>query len=40
MMFLIDPSRRLALQQMLEGEQGRVMSCHFTKHGTNAWKLL
>lgn len=39
MMFLVDPQRRLELQSMLEGEPGRIMPCHFTKHGTHAWKI-
>ncbi len=39
MMFLVDPSRRMEVIRALNSHEGRVMSCHFTKHGTQGWRL-
>ncbi len=39
MMFLVDPSRRMEVIRALNSNGGRVMSCHFTKYGTQGWRL-
>jgi D-glycero-alpha-D-manno-heptose-7-phosphate kinase len=38
-MFLVDPSRRMDLIRALSRTDGQVRSCHFTKHGTEGWRL-
>ena len=38
-MFLVDPVRRVEVVRTLEKEEGRVMTCHFTKIGTEGWKI-
>jgi D-glycero-alpha-D-manno-heptose-7-phosphate kinase len=38
--FLVDPARRMDVLRALEKESGQVMICHFTKLGTEGWKLL
>jgi D-glycero-alpha-D-manno-heptose-7-phosphate kinase len=40
MMFLADPSRRIAVARALSHLDGHVIPCHFTKLGTQAWKIL
>jgi D-glycero-alpha-D-manno-heptose-7-phosphate kinase len=37
--FLVDPARRVDVLRALEQQDGRVMTCHFTKHGTEGWKI-
>ncbi len=37
--FLVPPERRVALIRALSREEGRVMTCHFTRHGTEGWKV-
>lgn len=37
--FLVDPARRVDVLRALEKQEGRVMTCHFTKHGTEGWKI-
>jgi len=39
MMFFVPPDRRMAVIRKLEQFEGQVSNCHFTKHGTQAWKL-
>lgn len=39
MMFFVDPCRRTAVIRRLNEFGGRVMGCHFTKHGTEGWRL-
>jgi D-glycero-alpha-D-manno-heptose-7-phosphate kinase len=39
MTFLVDPSRRVAVIRALSREEGQVMTCHFTRHGTEGWKI-
>jgi D-glycero-alpha-D-manno-heptose-7-phosphate kinase len=39
MMFLADPARRMDVVRTLEQFQGQVSNCHFTKNGSQAWKL-
>lgn len=38
-MFLVDPAKRMDVIRALSTGNGRVMSCHFTKHGTEGWRL-
>jgi D-glycero-alpha-D-manno-heptose-7-phosphate kinase len=39
-MFFVDPARRVHVIRALNSEaQGRVMPCHFTKRGTEGWRL-
>lgn len=39
MMFLVKPERRMDVIRTLQGYAGQVSNCHFTKHGTQAWRL-
>ncbi len=39
MTFLVDPVRRIDVIRRLEREDGRVMACHFTKIGTEGWRV-
>jgi D-glycero-alpha-D-manno-heptose-7-phosphate kinase len=39
MMFFVDPARRMDVLRTLQEFQGQVNNCHFTKHGSQAWKL-
>jgi D-glycero-alpha-D-manno-heptose-7-phosphate kinase len=39
MTFLVDPVRRMDVIRALEGQDGRVMTCHFTRHGTEGWRI-
>ena len=39
MTFLVDPARRVDVIRALERENGRVMTCHMTRHGTEGWKI-
>jgi D-glycero-alpha-D-manno-heptose-7-phosphate kinase len=39
MTFLVDPSRRVDVIRALGREEGKVMTCHFTRHGTEGWKI-
>jgi galactokinase/mevalonate kinase-like predicted kinase len=39
-MFLVDPARRVEVIRALNDHPGgRVMACHFTKRGTEGWRL-
>ncbi len=38
--FLVDPPRRVDVIRALGREDGQVMICHYTRHGTEGWKLL
>jgi D-glycero-alpha-D-manno-heptose-7-phosphate kinase len=40
MMFMADPARRIGVARALSRLEGRVIPCHFTKYGTQAWKIL
>ena len=40
MTFLVDPSRRVNVIRALNKEEGQVMTCHFTRWGTEGWKIL
>lgn len=39
MTFMVDPVRRIEVIRRLEQEDGRVMACHFTKIGTEGWRV-
>lgn len=39
MFFLVDPSRRLETMRALQALGGQAGGCHFSKHGTEGWKL-
>jgi D-glycero-alpha-D-manno-heptose-7-phosphate kinase len=38
--FLVDPQHRVNVIRALGREDGQVMTCHYTRHGTEGWKLL
>jgi D-glycero-alpha-D-manno-heptose-7-phosphate kinase len=38
--FLVAPERRVSVINTLQRLEGRVMTCHFTRHGTEGWKIL
>ncbi len=37
--FLVMPTRRMEVIRALSEQDGRVMTCHFTRHGTEGWKI-
>ena len=37
--FLVDPSRRVDVIRALGKKEGQVMTCHFTRWGTEGWKI-
>lgn len=39
MMFFVPPARRMDVIRALEPFNGQVSNCHFTKHGTQAWRV-
>jgi len=39
MMMLVDPVRRMDVIRALDHPPGQVYTCHFTKHGTQGWKI-
>ena len=39
MMFFVPPDKRMDVTRTLQGFEGQVSNCHFTKHGTQAWKV-
>ena len=39
MFFLVDPPRRMEVMRALQARGGQVGGCHFSKHGTEGWKL-
>ncbi len=38
MMFFVSPDRRMDVTRALSRHEGQVSNCHFTKHGTQAWR--
>lgn len=40
MMFFVDPERRMDVHRALQEGDGQLFTCHFTKHGTEGWKIL
>jgi len=39
MMFFVPPEKRMDVVRALDGFNGQVSNCHFTKHGTQAWRI-
>ena len=39
MMLLVDPVRRMDVIRALQQMPGRIYNCHFTKYGTQGWKV-
>jgi len=39
MMLLVDPVRRMDVIRALQQLPGRLYNCHFTKYGTQGWKI-
>lgn len=39
MMFFVPPDKRMNLIRTLNRFEGQVSNCHFTKHGTQAWRV-
>jgi D-glycero-alpha-D-manno-heptose-7-phosphate kinase len=39
MMFFVDPDRRMQVARRLADFDGRIVNCHFTKAGTQGWRL-
>jgi D-glycero-alpha-D-manno-heptose-7-phosphate kinase len=40
MMMLVDPVRRMDVMRALAETRGQIYTCHFTKYGTQGWKIL
>ena len=38
--FMVWPERRVEVIRALSQQEGQVMTCHFTSHGTEGWKIL
>ncbi len=38
--FFVSPARRMEVIRALRKHEGHVMTCHFTRHGTEGWKIL
>lgn len=39
MMLLVPPARRMEVTRALNAHGGQVMNCHFTKNGTQGWRI-
>lgn len=39
MMLLVDPAKRMDVIRALSQTEGQVLTCHFTKYGTQGWKI-
>jgi D-glycero-alpha-D-manno-heptose-7-phosphate kinase len=39
MMFFVPTERRMDVVRALSGFDGQISNCHFTKHGTQAWRV-
>jgi D-glycero-alpha-D-manno-heptose-7-phosphate kinase len=39
MMLFVDPPRRMDVLRALQERGGQVMNCHFTKYGTQGWRI-
>lgn len=37
--FMVPPERRVHVVRALSRQDGQVMTCHFTRHGTEGWKI-
>jgi D-glycero-alpha-D-manno-heptose-7-phosphate kinase len=40
MMFFVSPERRMDVHRALQADEGQLLTCHFTKDGTQGWKVL
>jgi D-glycero-alpha-D-manno-heptose-7-phosphate kinase len=38
-MFIVDAAKQMDVIRALNETEGRVMACHFTKRGTEGWRL-
>jgi D-glycero-alpha-D-manno-heptose-7-phosphate kinase len=38
-MFIVDPAKRMAVIDALDRTEGQIKACHFTKYGTEGWRL-
>ena len=39
MMFFVPPEKRMEVIRTLARYEGQVSNCHFTQHGTQAWRI-
>jgi D-glycero-alpha-D-manno-heptose-7-phosphate kinase len=39
MMLFVDPARRMDVVRALSGFEGQIRNCHFTKRGTEGWRI-
>lgn len=39
MMLLVDPACKMNVVRALQQTQGQIFTCHFTKHGTEGWRI-
>jgi D-glycero-alpha-D-manno-heptose-7-phosphate kinase len=39
MLFFVPPEKRMAVIRSLQRFEGQVSNCHFTKYGTQAWRV-
>ena len=39
MMLFVDPAKRMDVIRALDKTDGQVYTCHFTKYGTQGWKI-
>jgi D-glycero-alpha-D-manno-heptose-7-phosphate kinase len=39
MIFFVQPDKRMDVTRRLGQFEGQVSNCHFTKHGTQAWRI-
>ena len=39
MMLLVDPAKRMEVIRALSKTDGQIYPCHFTKYGTQGWKI-
>lgn len=39
MMFFVPPEHRMSVVRVLNQYEGQVSNCHFTRHGTQAWRI-
>ena len=39
MMFFVPPEHRMSVVRVLNEYEGQVSNCHFTRHGTQAWRI-
>jgi D-glycero-alpha-D-manno-heptose-7-phosphate kinase len=39
MMLVVDPARRVDVVRRLRREEGQILTCHFTRRGTEGWRI-